>query len=109
MSVALVMHRTVLAVLCLSVACAAQVSDAVNQTFTITGTVRIPGTYELRPGLHIADAIAIAQGFADFAEKKKIRLIRGDKQFRFNYVAFEHREALEANILLASGDKIIVP
>ena len=101
-------RRTILAALSLSMMCAAQAPDTARETFTITGKVNNPGTYELRPGARIAEAIAMAGGFADFAQMKKIHLIRGDEQYLFNYVAFEHRKALEANILLVSGDDIVV-
>jgi polysaccharide export outer membrane protein len=101
-------RRTILA-LGVSTACSAQPSNTLRETFTITGNVVKPGAYELRRGINIADAIAMAGGFTDSAQINKITLIRGDHKFHFNYSAFRRGDAPDSNILLVSGDQIIVP
>ena len=55
------------------------------------------------------EAIVTAGGFREFANQKKIVLIRGGKQFYFNYKEVIHGKKLEQNKQLEPGDQIIVP
>jgi|SRR5579871_6663390 len=102
-------RRAILAVLGLSVMCAAQTSDAARETFTVTGNVNNPGTYEIHTGVRIAEAIAMAGGFTESAQTRKVHVLRRNLRFTFNYEAFERGRYLDSNISLVGGDTVEVP
>jgi hypothetical protein len=56
------------------------VSVAVLETrqpsFAVVGEVRQPGSFELQPGTTVLDAVALAGGLSEFAEKERIFVIR---------------------------------
>ena len=79
-----------------------------SKKYSIQGEVGRPGPSPLVVPTTVLEALVNAGGFKDFANKSKIRILRGDKTFFFNYnqvVAGKHREQ---NILLEPGDLIIV-
>jgi protein involved in polysaccharide export with SLBB domain len=50
-----------------------------------------------------------AGGFRDFANPKKIVIMRKGQRLKFNYKEVVAGKNLEQNVLLESGDQIIVP
>ena len=58
----------------------------------------------------IFDALGLAGGFQDFANTKKITIIRGGDRLYFNYNDYVKgkKEALDQNIWLQNGDTIYV-
>ena len=95
--------------LSLPVTCLSQSDTRVPKTVEITGKVRKPGKYELRDNLRIFDALGSAGGFLDFANTRKIVIIRGTERYNFNFRDFIQGKRLEENILLEGGDVIVVP
>ena len=85
----------------------------VNKKFFILGKVKSPGEYPLNTPITVLQAIALARGFADWADKKHIIILRQlhGKQIRlkFNYEDVAQGKHLEENIYLKPGDTIIVP
>jgi polysaccharide export outer membrane protein len=84
---------------------------AVNsKSFTITGKVLKAGRVPLVTPLRVFDALGLAGGFQDFANLKKITIIRGGDRLYFNYNAFVKRkkEAIDQNVWLQNGDTILV-
>lgn len=79
-----------------------------SKRYTIAGEVLRPGPFPLVVATKIFDALSVA-GFRDFANTKKIIIIRGDKRIKFNYRDVLHGKHLETNIFLEPGDTIIVP
>jgi polysaccharide export outer membrane protein len=79
-----------------------------SKKFTITGEVNRPGVYPLVVATKIFDALGSAGGFRDFANKKDIVIIRGDKRLKFNWNEVVKGKKLEQNILLENGDTILV-
>lgn len=80
-----------------------------SKKYTITGEVGRPGSYPLLAPTTVMDALTNAGGFRDFANRKKITIIRGDERFKFNYndvIKGKHREQ---DIQLLDGDLIVVP
>jgi polysaccharide biosynthesis/export protein len=79
----------------------------------VTGEVQKPGSYILRPGTNVMQAIAQAGGLGQYAARQRIqvrRQIRGaDEIFYFDYNAYEAGAVLTDNIHLQKGDIIIVP
>jgi len=85
----------------------------VNKKFFILGKVNAPGEYPLNGPITVLQAIALAKGFADWADTKHIIILRQlhGKQIRlkFNYDAVAQGKNLNENIYLKPGDTIIVP
>ena len=81
---------------------------------SILGEVAKPGVLELRGQTTILEAIAMAGGFKDFASPSKITILRIDeggktKRIRFNYNRAVSNNGDEENVVLRSGDVVIVP
>ena len=82
---------------------------AVNsKRYTIAGQVMRPGPVALVLPTHVFDALS-SVGFKDFANMKKIVILRGAERIKFNYNDVLHGKHLEQNILLQAGDTIYVP
>jgi polysaccharide export outer membrane protein len=80
-----------------------------SKKYTITGEVNRPGSYPLLTATTVLDALTNSGGFRDFANKKKISIIRGGERLRFNYNEVIEGKNMEQNIILANGDLIVVP
>lgn len=80
-----------------------------SKKFYIMGEVQRPGEFPLTTDTTALDAFANAGGFRDFANQKKIYILRGDKKLYFNYKDVSQGKHMEQNIMLQSGDRIIVP
>ena len=101
----LVRRTLLLLVLSLLVAmCSAQES----KIFIITGEVNRAGQYDLKDGMHIVDAINLAGGLRDFADRKKITIVRSDKRIYFDYDAYLRGEKTDSNLSLENRDTIVV-
>lgn len=84
--------------------------QAVNsKKFYIQGEVLRPGAYPLVVPTTVMEGLANAGGFRDFANLRKISILRGTERLRFNYKEVRSGKHLEQNILLQPGDQIIVP
>jgi len=82
---------------------------AVNSKhYTIAGEVMRPGPVALVLPTRVFDALS-SVGFRDFANTKKIVVIRGTQRIKFNYKDVLHGKHLEQNIFLEPGDTIYVP
>lgn len=79
----------------------------------VVGKVNHPGEFPLGRPLDVMQALALAGGATPFAELNDIRVLRreGEQQvaLRFRYGDAERGRALEQNILLQSGDTVVVP
>lgn len=80
-----------------------------SKKFYITGEVNRAGEYTLATPTKVFDALSNAGGFRDFANKKKIIIIRGAERIKFNYQDILKGKNLEQNIFLENGDTIVVP
>ncbi len=81
-----------------------------SKSFTITGKVNHPGRMPLVTPLRVFDALGLAGGFQDFANLKKITIVRGAQRLYFNYNDYvkNKKDALDENIWLQNGDTIYV-
>jgi len=79
-----------------------------SKKYYILGEVNHPGSFPLVVPTNVLEALVNAGGFRDFANQTKILIMRGDKVFQFNYKQVTRGKKPEQNILLESGDKIIV-
>lgn len=80
-----------------------------SRRFFISGNVRAPGTYELRPNQTLVQAIAVAGGFGDFADRDDVRVIRpgAAAPIRIDYDAIV--TGRDPDLRLQPDDTIIVP
>ena len=89
------------------------VVESRSKNFYIIGKVNRPGTYPLSPNMTVLQALSVAGGFAQWAHKDKIRIIRRsegrEEIFSINYDKVISGKNLEQNILLEPNDTIIVP
>jgi polysaccharide export outer membrane protein len=80
-----------------------------SKKYYIQGEVNKPGSYDLVVPTTIMEGLVNAGGFRDFANTRKIRILRGSQQLRFNYNQVSHGKNREQNLYLEPGDQIIVP
>src|SRR5258708_11703550 len=80
-----------------------------SKKYFITGEVARPGEYTLVAPTRVFDALANASGFRDFANRKRIVIIRGAERIKFNYLDVLKGKDLEQNIFVENGDTIVVP
>jgi polysaccharide biosynthesis/export protein len=89
------------------------VTDINSRRVYVTGEVTRPGAYPLLPDMTVLQALTSASGFTQFARTKKIYVLRneGGKQVKypFNYNEVVKGKMPEENIMLQSGDTIVVP
>lgn len=84
-----------------------------NQIFII-GEVARPGPYIMSKNLDVMQALSLAGGLTPFASKNDIRILRRatdgfPESIPFSYGDVADGDNLEANILLQSGDTVIIP
>jgi polysaccharide export outer membrane protein len=79
----------------------------------ITGQVAKPGVYPLTAATTVMQLIALAGGVHEFADSKKIIVMRTEKgqpvAYPFNYKDVLKRKNLKQNIELKPGDTVVVP
>jgi polysaccharide biosynthesis/export protein len=80
-----------------------------SKKYYIQGEVLKPGSYPLLIPTTILEALVNAGGFKDFANQKKIVVLRGGARFQFNYKEVIAGKKREQNIYLQPNDQIIVP
>ena len=89
------------------------VQEIKSKNIYILGKVNTPGQYPLQHGLTVIQALSLAGGFAEWADKKDIVILRHEngkqKRIKFNYKRVSKGKDLEKNIVLRPGDTIIVP
>jgi polysaccharide export outer membrane protein len=77
------------------------------QSYYVRGEVRQPGRYPLVSGVTIVKAIAAAGGYTEFANPKKVTIIREGQTFVRNVQELE--ETPEKDEEVEAGDVIVVP
>ena len=89
------------------------VTEINSRRVYITGEVTRAGALPLLPNMTVLQALSSAGGFTQFAKLKSIYVLRNEdgKQVKhpFNYKEVVKGKLAEQNILLQSGDVIVVP
>jgi polysaccharide export outer membrane protein len=89
------------------------VAEINSRRVYLTGEVTRPGALTLLPNMTVLQALASGGGFTQFARLKNIYVMRTEngKQVKhpFNYKEVVKGNLAEQNILLQSGDVIVVP
>jgi polysaccharide export outer membrane protein len=80
----------------------------------ITGQVEKPGAYPLTGSTTVLQLISMAGGLKEFADNKRIMIMRTDADGRqigcpFNYREVVSGKKLKQNITLKPGDTVVVP
>ena len=84
------------------------VQDVRSKKYYIDGEVGRPGLFPLVTPTTVLEALSSAGGFKEFANQKKIRILRHGVILKFNYKEVTNGKHLEQNIYLENGDHIIV-
>ncbi len=83
-----------------------------RRVYTI-GNLAKPGPFLLGADMTVLQALSMAGGFSEWANKKYVMIVRRikgkDTMIRFNYEDFIEGKNLAQNILLKPGDTIVVP
>ncbi|MEW6184388.1 MAG: polysaccharide biosynthesis/export family protein [Thermodesulfobacteriota bacterium] len=89
------------------------VREAKSFKVYIGGQVKNPGVYTLIEEISLLQLIPLAGGFTDWANQRKVLLIRkeGEKEKRYtiNYKRIVSGQDIETNLMLKPGDTVIVP
>jgi polysaccharide biosynthesis/export protein len=83
------------------------VVETVPPVVYVMGEVNTPGPQPMTGQLSVLQALAMAGGFRDFANRKNIVIRRGTQVIKFNYN--EAIKARTAPVMLRPGDTIVVP
>jgi polysaccharide export outer membrane protein len=83
-----------------------------NRIYVI-GQVKKPGTFVMNPQLNVVQALSLAEGTTPFAKLDDIIVIRNaggtQRVLPFRYSDVASGKNLQQNILLESGDVVLVP
>jgi len=83
-----------------------------NKVYVI-GQVNKPGEFIVNPRVDVIQALSLAGGVTAFASPSEIFVLRRDngqqRRLPFNYDAVLRGRDLEQNVLLRSGDVVVVP
>jgi len=89
------------------------VTEANSFKVYVSGQVKVPGVYRLRSETSLAQIIPMAGGFTEWANQKKILIIRNEngreKRITVNYKKIIRGSDPDSNVTLKTGDTIIVP
>jgi polysaccharide export outer membrane protein len=79
----------------------------------VIGQVNKPGAFALNPRINVLQALSLAGGGTPFAKLDSIIVIRhaqtGQQVFQFRFSQVSSGKDLDQNLLLESGDVIVVP
>ncbi len=78
-----------------------------NHVVNVGGEVRGSGEFPLRQGMRLLQAINRAGGFTEFAQTRKVKLIRGNQESVYDMRKINPDGS--NNPILMDGDQIIVP
>jgi polysaccharide export outer membrane protein len=85
------------------------VQEVGSKKYYLDGQVNHAGEFPLAVPTTILEAISRAGGLQEFANSKKIYVLRGDKRLPFNYKDVLRGKNMEQNIRVEPGDHIVVP
>jgi len=85
------------------------IQEVQSKKYYLNGLVNHPGEYLLVVPTTLLQAISKAGGLQDFANQKKIYILRGSTKIPFNYKEVSQGKRMEQNVLLQPGDQVFVP
>jgi polysaccharide export outer membrane protein len=79
----------------------------------VMGKVNRPGEFPFSRPVDVVQALALAGGATPYAALSDIRILRRENgravALKFDYTDIEHGRGLESNIVLKSGDTVVIP
>jgi len=89
------------------------ISQIGSYRISVLGKVAAPGVYSINIRTTLLEAISLAGGFTEWANKRKITLMRNEggrnKKIRINYNKIVSGKDPSQNLTLQRGDTIVVP
>lgn len=90
------------------------VRETSGNRFFVVGQVNNPGQFLMSHQIDVAQALSLAQGLTAFGDENDIVILRRSEDgvqiaIPFDFSDIQDGENLESNILLQSGDIVIVP
>ncbi len=85
-----------------------QVQQVNSKKYYVTGEVNRTGSFPMVTPITVFEALGIAGGLREYANKKNIVIVRGNERLKFNYNEVVEGKNLKQNITLQNGDHIIV-
>ena len=82
-------------------------TNYVPYVVNVGGEVRQPGEIPLREGMRLFQAITKAGGFTEFAKIKEIKLVRGNRETKYDMRRINPDGS--NNPVLQDGDQVVVP
>ena len=90
-----------------------RVANPASQVFYVLGEVKRAGKYQLMPGEVLSQALAEAGGPTEFANLRKVKIIRyatdRPTEMTVNYKVVASDGDLSADVPISRGDTIVVP
>ncbi|MBV9759887.1 MAG: polysaccharide biosynthesis/export family protein [Acidobacteriaceae bacterium] len=80
-----------------------------SKKYYMDGMVARPGEYMLITPTTVFQAISKANGLQEFANPKKIYVLRGTQRIPFNYKEVIHGKNMAQDVQLQPGDHVVVP
>ena len=84
-----------------------------GNTIYVIGQVNNPGQFPAGHNMDVMQALSVAGGLTAFGDENDIRVLRRENgkqvSFPFDYSAVKNGKNLELNIVLHSGDVVVVP
>ena len=80
-----------------------------KMTVSVLGAVQTPGRATVEQQTRLSGVITLGGGFVGMADKKNIKVIRGNDTLTVNYNEYESEGKGEVNLMLEGGDVIFVP
>ena len=89
------------------------IKEVLGNKIYVIGQVNAPGTFIVNPQVDVLQALSMAGGTTPFADLSNIVILRRKNQqqsaFKFNYKQVIEGRNLEQNVILNSGDVVVVP
>jgi polysaccharide biosynthesis/export protein len=88
------------------------VAETIPPMIYVMGEVTKPGALPITGPMTVVQALAVAGGFKEFANPKKIRILRKGSNGTVQTIDFDYRDAIaspDRPLLLQPGDTVIVP
>lgn len=89
------------------------VTEVLGNKIYVIGQVNKPGEFIVNPQVDVLQALSIAGGTTPFADVDNIRILRRNNALQsalsFNYKDVIRGRNLEQNVMLQSGDVVVVP
>jgi polysaccharide export outer membrane protein len=83
------------------------VRDVNGRRVFVTGMVTRPGSFPLRSDMNVLQALALAGGFQEFADRGEIRILRADG--KMHVVSYDDLAEGKRRVPLYAGDTVVVP